>query len=64
MKTHQITANSKSMGCTLIISAAVPGREACKFLICCFSKGLWEQLVMLAAIDQERSLALLDVGLR
>jgi hypothetical protein len=64
MKAHHITANSKSMGRTLIVSAAVPGREACKFLVCFFSKVLWERIVILAAIDQERSLALLDVGLR
>jgi hypothetical protein len=63
MKTHQITANGKSMGCTLIVSAVVPGREACKFLICRFGKGLWERVIIIAAIDQERNLALLDVGL-
>jgi hypothetical protein len=52
------------MGCTFVVSTTVPGREACKFLICRFSEGLWECAIVLAAIDQERSLALLDVGLR
>jgi hypothetical protein len=52
------------MGCTFIISAAVPGREAFKFLICCFGKGLWKRVIFFAAIDQDRNLALLDVGLR
>ena len=56
--TYEVTANGKSMSCTLIVSAAVPGRKVCKFIICRFSKGLWEQFVDLAAIDQERSLAL------
>ena len=52
------------MGCTFIISAAVPGREAFKFLICCFGKGLWERVIFFAAIDQDRNPALLDVSLR
>ena len=64
MKTHQITANGKPMGCTFIVSAAVPGREACEFLICFFGKGLRERVIIIAAIDQERNLALLDVSLR
>jgi hypothetical protein len=52
------------MRCTLVVSAAVPRGKVCKFLICRFSKGLWEQFVDLAAIDQERGLALRGVGLR
>ena len=64
MKTRQITANGKSMGCALIVIAAVPGSEACECLIRCFANGLWERVIDLAAIDQEGSLALLDVGLR
>jgi hypothetical protein len=63
MKTHQITASGKSMRYTLIVSAPVPGPEVCKFLIGFFTHGLWEHLIILAAIDQERSLALLDVDL-
>jgi len=56
-----ITANSESMGCTFVVSAAVARRKICKFLICRFSEGLRERLIQLAAIDQERSLALRDV---
>jgi hypothetical protein len=63
MKTHDITADGKSMRYTLIVSTTVPGREVCKFLICFFTHGLWEHLIVLAAIDQERSLALLNVDL-
>jgi hypothetical protein len=63
-RTYEITANGKSMSCALIVSAAVPGRKVCKFIICRFSKGLWEQFVDLAAIYQERSLALRGVGLQ
>jgi hypothetical protein len=51
------------MGYTFIVIAAVPGREVCKFLIRCFTHGFWEHFVVLAAIDQERNFALLDVGL-
>ncbi len=59
MKTHEITAIGKSMRNTLIVCAAVPRRKICKFLICCFTEGFWEYLIYLAAIDQERNLALL-----
>lgn len=52
------------MGCTLVVSTAVSRRKICKFLICLFSKGLRERPIVFAAIDQERSLALLDVCLR
>ncbi len=63
MKTHEITAIGKSMRNTLIVCAAVPRRKICKFLICCFTEGFWEYLIYLAAIDQERNLALFYVDL-
>jgi len=56
-----ITADSESMGCTLVVSAAVARCKICKFLISRLSKGFREGLIQLAAIDQERSLALRDV---
>ena len=63
MDTHEITANSKAVRYALIVSAAVARRKIGKFLICCFTSGLWEHFIVLTAIDQERGLALLDVNL-
>jgi hypothetical protein len=63
MDTHDITANSKPVRCALIVSAAVARRKICKFLICCFTSGLWEHFIVLTTVDQERDLALLDVNL-
>ena len=48
----------------LKMNAAVSRRKTCEFLIRRFGQRRWEQLVKLARVDQERSLALLDVGLR
>ena len=63
MDTHEITADSKAVRYALIVSATVARRKICKFLICCFTSGLWEHFIVLATIDQERDLALLDVDL-
>jgi len=49
---------------TLKMDAAVSGSETCEFFIRRFGQWQWEQLIKLAGIDQERSLALLDVDLR
>jgi hypothetical protein len=61
---HQITAGSKSMVDTLKMDATVSRSETCEFFIRRFGQRQWEQLVKLAGIDQERSLALFDVDLR
>jgi hypothetical protein len=48
----------------LKMNAAVSRRKTCEFLIRRFGQRRWEQLVKLARVYQERSLALLDVCLR
>jgi hypothetical protein len=64
MTTHQITANNKPVVDTVKVSTAISRSEVCELLIRRFGQWRWERLVKLAANDQERSLAFLDVGLR
>jgi hypothetical protein len=62
--THQVTANGKSVGSSGRVRAVVPRSKVRKFLIGQIRKWFGEPGIELTRIDEERSLALLDINLR
>jgi len=62
-RTNQVAPSCKSMVDILEVSSLVTRCKVCEFLIRLFSERHREQLIELAGIHEERSLALLDIDL-
>lgn len=63
-KTNQVTANSKSVITPRPVRALVPRLKCRKLLVRGCGKVLWELMVILAGVDEQRRFAPVDVSLR